>query len=307
MGNAILYEGTPVPLTFTLTDANGNPVQAASTPPVATVTLPDGTTQTPAVTFHSGPGNYTATGPSSQAGHHLVSWSCADATYPGGLTDSYDIRGLAETALLSMAEMRRTVRLAATDTSEDDFLAEFGRSCTDITEWYCGPVIQRTVVEELRVGGLTVILSYPPVTGLIAWTTVPANFPAGSGRSVPSPPSPMFPVMVFGVTYPLTNLYVSDIGMSGLRGEVRHTSGLPFYYGPYLWQYTAGRPVIPECIRAGYKALLKHIYGMERGGAVASASLGADDEETTETPFGYAVPNRALELMAPEALPGAIA
>lgn len=302
----ILYEGTPNTLTFTITDPNGIPVQAA-TPPVATVTLPDGSTQEPAVTFDAGPVNYTAPGPTSQEGRYQVSWASTDAGKPGGLTDAYNVRGTGERALLSLSQMRRTVRVAGTDTSEDDFLAEFGRASTDIVEWYCGPVIQRTIVEELRVGGLVVILSYPPVLDLVPWTQVPANFPAGAGREVPSPPSPMFPVMIFGLTYPAASLYVSDIAMTGLRGEVRHTSGLPFYYGPYLWQYTAGRPVIPECIQSGYRALLRHIYGMERGGAGGTASLGAADEETTLTPTGYAVPNRVLELMAPEALPGAIA
>ena len=296
------YSGQPVPLAFTLTDAYGNPAEAADTPPVVTVTLPDATTSTPGVAY-DGDGVYTATGPSGQSGHYLVAWTCADATYPGGLTDSYDIEAAAETAILSLAEMKRALRIDLADTSEDDFVTEFGRSVTAIVEWYCGPVLQQPVVEELRVGGLVVMLSKPPVLELTAWTEVPANFPSGSGRTVPSPASPMFPVMIYGVTYPLTELYNS----TDLRGEVRHTSGLPFYYGPYLWSYTSGRLVVPKCIQTGYKAILRHIYGMERGGGGGSAALGAADEETTATPFGYAVPNRALELMASEALPGAIA
>jgi hypothetical protein len=298
--SGILYERMPVPLTFTLTDSAGNAVQAGSAPPAVTVTQPDLTTTTPAVAWNAGTQQYDATGPSLQAGHYQVSWSCGDATYPGGFTDSYDIRGLVEGALLSLAEMKRTLRLALADTSEDDFVAGFGRSCTDIVEWYCGPCNQQLVIEELRVGGLVTYLSKPPVTGLVPWTQLPAGIDAS--RSLPSSPSPMFPVMVFGVAFPTAQLYADK------TGQVRHTSGLPFYYGPYLWSYSAGRPVIPECIRSGYKALLKHIYGMERGGAAGgSASLAAADEETTETPFGYAVPNRALALMAPEALPGAIA
>lgn len=290
------YIGSPVPLTFLLADANGNPADPAVTQPVCTVTLPDQTTTAPAVT-HSGTGIFTASGPSTQAGHCLVSWSCADATRPGGFTDAYDIRALTETSLLSLAEAKRALRIAPGDTSEDDFVTEFSRSTTSIVEWWCGPVNVQTVTERLPAGGLTVQLSKPPVISLTAWTTIPAGL-AGAGIAVPVPPSPMFPARMSGVSYPLSQLYADP-----LLGTVTHTSGLPFYYGEYIWLYQAGRPVIPDCISSGFKAILKHIFGMERGGA-SSGALGAGDETTTLTPMGYAVPNRALELMAAER-PGA--
>ena len=284
------YLGSPVPLTFQLTDEDGNPVEAVSTQPVCTITLPDGTTDTPAVTDGS---PYTATGPSSQAGHYLVAWSCDDATYPGGFTDAYDVRALTETSLLSFAECKRALRIAATDTSEDDFIIEFARATTSIVEWWCGPVNQQAVTERLPAGGLVIQLSKPPVISLTAWTTIPAAL-ATAGIAVPDPPSPMFPTRVFGVCYPLSQLYADPA-----LGVVTHTSGLPFYYGEYIWSYQAGRPIVPDCIQSGFKAILKHIYGMERGGQ-GSAALGADDDTTTLTPMGYAVPNRALELMAAE-------
>jgi hypothetical protein len=292
-----IYQGQPVPLTFTLTDINGNAVQAASTPPVVTVTLPDQTTTAPAVTWNA---TYTATGPSTQAGHYLVAWSCTDATYPGGQADSYNITSLASSSILSLAEARRTLRIAATDTSEDDFITEFNPAVTAVVEWYCGPVIQRAVTERLPAGGLTIQLSYPPVLGLTAWTTIPAAL-ASAGIAVPNPPSPMFPTRVFGVSYPTGQLYADPV-----LGTVTHTSGLPFYYGEYIWSYQAGRVVIPDCILDGSRAILRHVFGMERGGAGGSASMAAD-EESTMTPMGFLVPNRALELMTSEKLPAAIA
>jgi hypothetical protein len=295
------YIGSPVLLTFTLTDKNGQPVQAASSPPVCTVTLPDETTATPAVLFDTGQIQYQAIGPSALGGHYLVSWECTDTTYPGGSTDSYDISPEIENSILSLTDARRALRI--TDDSEDDFIAEFSRSVTDVVEWHCGPVLQQTVVEELRVGGLNVQLSKPPVLSLTAWTSVPPQFSADTSRTVPTPPSPMFPVMVYGVTYPLSQLYCDPE-----KGIVNHTSGLPFYYGPFLWQYQAGRVVVPESLRTGAKAILKHIYGLERGGQASQASLAAaGDEETTETPFGFAVPNRALEIMASQIIPAAFA
>jgi hypothetical protein len=286
------YLGSPVPLTFPLTDANGNLADPASTQPVCTVTLPDQTTSAPSVT-HSGTGTFTATGPSSQAGHYTVAWSCADTAYPGGFTDAYDIRALAETSLLSLAEAKRALRIDPDNTDEDDFVTEFSRATTGIVEWWCGPVNQQAVTERLPAGGLVIQLSKPPVISLTAWTVIPAAL-ATAGIAIPNPPSPMFPARVFGVSYPLSQLYADPV-----LGVVTHTSGLPFYYGEYLWSYQAGRPIVPDCIQSGFKAILKHIYGMERGGQ-GSAALGAGESETTLTPMGYAVPNRALELMAAE-------
>lgn len=291
------YLGTPVPLTYLSTDQLGNPQNTTSV--VATVTLPDGTTNTPAVSNPS-TGTYTASYTSTQAGHHEVAW-VATGTYPGGFADSFDVWPLAENAILPFADAKRSLRLASYDAQEDDFIREFNEAVTAVVEWYCGPVLVQTVVEELRVGGLTVMLSKPPVISLTAWTSVPSQFSADTSRVVPAPASPMFPVMVYGVTYPLSQLYADP-----KRGEVRHTAGLPFYYGPFLWQYQAGRPVIPMCITNGARIILRHLYEMERGGQGGTA-IGQADEETVQTPFGFSVPNRALEMMAPEQLPGAIA
>lgn len=295
------YVGDPAPLIpFTLTDSAGNPADAVSVQPVLTITLPDLTTVTPAVT-HAGTGTYTAVYKTVQAGHHTVAWSCADPTYPGGYADEFDVWSLSSTNVLSLADAKAILSLAPSNTAYDDLVQKVLASVTAWLEWYCGAVVPQTVVEELRAGGLAVQLSRPPVTGLVAWTQVPPQFAADTSRVVPSPPSPMFPVLVYGVTYPLSQLYCDP-----RKGIVRHTSGLPFYYGPYLWQYTAGYSNIPHGIRFAADVVLRHLYAIERGGAGVAAA-GMADAETTETPFGFAVPNRAIESLAPFQGPAAIA
>lgn len=298
-----IWAGNPVPLTFTLTDAAGNPVNAEATQPVLTVTLPDLTTVTPAVT-NPGTGIYQAVYNTVQAGHHLVAWSCADATHPGGYADEFDVWSLTSGNVLSLADAKAILSIAPANPVFDDLVQKVNGSVTSWLEWYCGKIIPETVIEELRVGGLVVQLSQPPVTGLVPWTAVPPQFAADTSRVVPAPPSPMFPVMVYGVTYPLSQLYADP-----RKGTVRHTSGLPFFYGPYLWQYTAGYALIPQAIRLAASIILRHLYGFERGGAgvaAAGAASGAD-EETTMTPFGFAVPNRAIEILADFQAPAAIA
>lgn len=295
----VWFTGDPVPLAFTLTDAAGNPVNAVATQPVLTITLPDLTTVTPAVS-NPGTGAYTAVYKTTQAGHHLVAWTCADATNPGGLADEFDVWSTTSTNVLSLADAKAVLSIAPANTTYDDLVQKVNASVTSWLEWYCGALVPQTVTEELRAGGLTVQLSQPNNAALVAWTSVPAQFSADTSRVVPSPPSPMFPVLIFGVTYPLSNLYCDPV-----KGIVRHTSGLPFYYGPYLWKYTTGYPVIPPAVRLAASVVLRHLYGFERGGAAVAVAGG--DEETTMTPFGFAVPNRAIEILADFESPAAIA
>ena len=295
----VYFTGDPVPLAFSLTDAAGNPVDPAVTQPVLTITLPDLTTVTPAVT-HAGTGTFTAVYNTTQAGHHLVSWTCADSAHPGGYADEFDVWSVASTNVISLADAKAVLSIAPANTTYDDLVEKVLGSVTSWIEWYCGAVVPQTHVEEVRAGGLTVQLSQPNNAALTAWTQVPSQFSADTSRTVPVPPSPMFPVLIFGVTYPLSQLYCDPV-----KGIVRHTSGLPFYYGPYLWRYTTGYSVIPQPIRLAASVVLRHLYGFERGGA-AVAVAGAD-EETTETPFGFAVPNRAIEILADFESPAAIA
>lgn len=295
------YEGQPVPLTFTLTDVNGNPQNAVSTQPVVTVTLPDQTTATPAVT-NAGTGVYTATYNTSEAGHHLVAWACEDATYPGGLTDRFDVWPLSDTGVLQFTDAKSALSIPTSNTTYDQEIREFNAAITGWLEWYCGPIVQQTVIETLRVGGLVVQLSKPPVLNLVTWTTVPAGLVNTPATVSQANSGPMFPVMVYGVAYPLNQLFFDPV-----KGWVRNTSGLPFYYGPYIWQYTAGYTVIPYAITYAAKVMLRHLFGLERGGLGGAAGLGAADEESTATPFGFAVPNRVIEMLAPYQIPAAIA
>ena len=299
----VYYTGMPVPLAFTLVDQNGTPVDPAVTQPVVTVTLPDGTTATPTVT-HTGTGTFTAVYNTTEAGHHLIAWACTDATHPGAFADEFDVWSTTSTNVLSQADAKAVLSIAASNTSYDDLVQKVNASVTSWLEWYCGTIVPATVTETLRVGGLVVQLSRPPVNSLVAWTSVPSQFSADTSRVVPAPPSPMFPVMVFGVTYPLSQLYADP-----QKGTVRHTSGLPFYYGPFIWQYTAGYTTVPYAIRLAGSITLRHLYGFERGGAAVAAagSTAGADEMTQMTPFGFAVPNRAIELLAPYQNPAAIA
>jgi hypothetical protein len=281
------YQGTQVPLTWTSTDTQGNPREAASA--TVTVTAPDLTTSTPSVT-HAGSGVYTATYTTAQAGHHVVAWAAADSGYSDAFADSFEVQAAADPTIVSLAEAKEILHLTST-TEFDSIIQGYNAAATNWIEYVCGPVVQQTITEQLPIHGTEQVLTQPPVIALVPWTSVPADL-AALGITLPSPASPMIRTKVYGIEYPATQLEVD-----AERGIVTHTSGLPFYYCAYRWQYTAGRPIIPAGIYEAAKIVLEHLFMVERGGAETSMTAGED--ETTVTGYGFAVPNRAMALLAP--------
>jgi hypothetical protein len=282
------YQGAAVPLAWVNTDTSGNPQNATTV--VLTVTLPDGTTAAPAVT-PAGAGVYNAKYVTTQAGHHIVLWVASDATYPGAFADSFEVQPQADPTIVSLAEAKNILQLTGTAELDPDIQGWNG-SATQVIEYVCGPVVQQTVTETLPARGLETHLSKPPVLGLSVWTQVPPEL-ANLGITVAVPPSPMLRTRVYGIEYPVTQLYC-DLR----RGIVTHTSGLPFYYCDYVWQYRAGRVIIPNAIYEAAKVILEHLFQIKRGGTGAQ-DVAAGESVTTLPGFGFAVPNRALELLVP--------
>lgn len=279
------FQGAVVPLTWTNTDTAGTPQNAASV--TLTVTLPDGSTAAPTVTT-SGTGVYNAAYTTTQAGHHIVLWVATDSTYPGAFADTFEVQVLSDPTILSAAEARDILQV--TGTSLDARIQGWNGSATNVVEYMCGPVVQQVVTETLPARGLEMQLSKPPVISLQAWTQVPAEL-ANLGITVPVPASPMIRTRVYGIEYPLTQLYCDP-----RRGIVTHTGGLPFYYADYVWQYKAGRPVISFAIYEATKIILEHLYQVYRGG-IGAQDVAAGESVTVLPGFGFAIPNRAIELL----------
>jgi hypothetical protein len=299
------YQGTVVPLTWTSTDGYGNAF--AGTTIVCTVTAPDGTISTVMATgtgtfttgalsvTSNGTGACTASYTTSQAGHHLVTWTAVATGQADAFADTFEVQSAQDPTIVSLAEAREILHLQSSD-GFDAVIQGYNASVTEWIEYVCGPVVQQTVTETLPARGTETILSKPPVLDLLPWTVLPAEL-AGLGITLPSPESPMIRTRVYGIEWPLTQLYC-DLR----RGIVTHTAGLPFYYCAYIWQYQAGRLVIPAGIYQASKITLEHLFQVERGGA-GSADVSAGESDTTMTGFGFAVPNRALQLLLPYSSP----
>lgn len=287
------FTGAQVPLSFPLTDTTGTARNAVSGTGAVTCTVyqPDGTTSTPTVTNPS-TGTYQAIFTSTQPGHHTFVWISADTTYPGAFSDSFEVTATPDTTIVSLAEAKEILHQTST-TVNDAKIQGYNAAATSFVEYMCGPVVQKTITEQLPIRGTEQVLTRPPVLALVPWTVLPAQLTA-IGITVPDPPSPMVRTKIYGIEYPL-DLLECDLE----RGIVTHAAGLPFYYCAYMWQYTAGRLVIPAGMYEATKIILKHLFMVETTGT--GTGTGSGDEETTSTGFGFAVPNRAMELLTPYA------
>lgn len=288
--------GAPVPtgdLAFTVTDDAGNPVDASVTP-VLTITLPDGTTAAPAVA-HPGLGTYVPAAQfvTSQAGHHLWAWTATGA-HPGAYVDSFEVRPAPDPTIISAAEAREILKRPAGDTSQDSIIRGYSQGITEWIEYVVGPVVTRQFTEIVRSQGNVLILPKIPVRTDMGTTLNTTNRRDGSATNGLVS---ITPLLTYGFMYDIDDLIVD-----GPSGIVRHVAGLPFFYSAdpfpqYQAVWWAGRKVIAWGIYEAHKIALKHLYAVERGGLGEAAAYG--ESEVVDTGFGFAVPNRAAELLAP--------
>jgi hypothetical protein len=284
------FPGSVVPLPWTNTDTTGTPQNAATV--TVTVTQPDQSTATPAVT-NTGTGVYTADFPATQAGHHVILWVATDPTYPGAWADSFEIQESADPTIVSLAEAKNILQLTNT-TAFDMLLQGFNAAATEVAEWACGAVVTRQRTELVRANGRALQLSHAPVRtdlGTTIDTTYQRNGATTNGLVS------ITPLLSYGFMYDIDQL-ITDPD----TGIVRHAAGFPFFYtADYLAQYEviywAGRKIIPAAIYQGARIILEHLDQVTRGGTAAQ-DLAAGESTTVVPGFGYAIPNRALELFA---------
>jgi hypothetical protein len=283
----------PADITLQLTDGDGNPA-SVSPPPVLTITLPDRTTVTPAVA--GGDGQWLLDGPwtVTQPGHHLWAWSWAGAYVAASpVTDSFEVREAPDVTIIALSEARGILKVAAGDASRDSDIRSYSTAITEWTEKQVGVVVTRQVTELVRAQGRVLTLGSPPVRTDLGAALNPVNRRDGSTTNGLVGITPM---LTYGFMYEIDDLLVDE-----RTGIVRHVAGLPFFYsGDFYAQfqavYWAGRKVIPWGITEGCKIALKHLYAVERGGLLPRAAAYGESE-TTAIGYGYAIPNRAAEMI----------
>lgn len=240
-----------------------------------TITLPDESTAAPAAA-ESTPdsGRYQADYVTAQPGRHTVRW--VFTTPADAYTDSFDVRPLAPPTILSLADAKAHLKLPATRTDRDDEIRGWTESITRGIEGMCGPVIVRTIEERHDVRrASTICLLHVPALELLD----------------------VSPALTSGASYP-----VADLDLDPDTGIVHRLDGGALT-GPLRVRYRAGRPIVTANITAAARIILQHLWRTTQGPSRPQPGTGDFDVTEPMAGFGYAIPNRAVQLLEPDRLP----
>lgn len=261
--------GDVVPLGLQVTDANGSPADGGTV--VVTVGLPDGTTTTPTVNHPDvGSGEYTADYVAADEGLHTVNWTVTGANATA-YNDVFNVREITD-QVISLAQARNQLRLISTD--RDDDLRMFIAAATIAVEDHTHEkLVRRTITGERHRNACgTLILNRTPVVSLTAVSTLDG-----------------------ATTWDVSNLDVDpDTGIVGpLTG--------PGLYGNLKATYITGLRVIPANQLLAVRIITEHLWQTMRPFSNASIpTVGALEDSLdarTGGLVGFAIPNRALELL----------
>ncbi len=178
-------------------------------------------------------------------------------------------------ALLTLAEAKAQLDIE-TSTSDTELQA-YVDGVTMAIEAHVGPVENRSVTETHDI----------PACG--AGVLVLRQTPAVSLTSVA-------PILTNGTGYDVTGL-----DLDGATGLVRRLDGGRLY-GPLRFTYTAGRGSVPATINLAARIMIQHLWRTQYGASRGLSGVGGGDDFNVTEPvagWGYAIPNRVLQLLEP--------
>src|SRR5882757_3091636 len=265
--------GQPVRLTTTVKDITGTLVNAGGLS--LTVKKPDATTQTYGSPVNDNTGTYHQDVPPtdlSQIGRYQYVWTAsgAGAGVSYGGFDVFDPFGV---SILSLQDAKTATNIPQATAVYDDELTDIVASVeVNIERLIGGPVITRSVTEHVAPtrGRYALPLRYRPV---VAITSIVDNYS--------------------GIT-----IDVSDVDVDKNAGVVQRKLQLPFLLlGTCEVTYTAGLgTAVPPAVTIAARIIVAHLWETQRGPSGFPASGG---DEMVSTLSGFAIPNRALEVLSP--------
>lgn len=248
---------------------------------VLTVHKPDATLLTYATPTRDSVGKYHQDVPAADLtalGHYSFAWlttgPAAGVSPPG----NFDIFDPFEVAVLPLQDAKDALNIEQADASNDDEIAGMVATIESALERMTGgPLVTTSVTERVKVtrNYRSLVLRARPVVALTSVTDV------ASGAA----------------------LDISDIEIDKNAGIVRRKLELPFFsWGPYYTVvYTAGWGTsLPAAFNLAARIILQHLWEIQQGPA-SRPTMGAPEMTRVyrDTGEGFAIPNRALEVLAP--------
>lgn len=275
----MISAGGMYPIAFDVLDANGALAHAATA--TLTITLPDGTTATPAITDAAVTGQYRLPYQTTIPGRYT-----AHAVTTGPVTswdDEFDAAATPWPAMVSLADAKAQLNMNPAVHTFDDELRDFIAAATGAAEAYKHEtIVRRAVTDELDLSRLGWCgYAYGGLRRQQFWLR---SAPVISLTSMVSWDATM--------TWDVTQMRAAPSGV------VRVMNGPPVT-GIVDVTYLAGYQQIPAHYKRGALVILAHLWETQRGpGTAASGVIGTEEHWRQPGEF-FSVPDKAKELFGP--------
>jgi hypothetical protein len=248
-------------LTWEVRDLTGTLVDSTV---AVNITLPDQTVAGPFSPTRDSLGKYSYDYTTVQAGRHAA--RATGTAAPFAHTSVFDVEPAVDISIVSLADVKK--QLTKTTTTDDDELRSYILSASENIESTIGICAVRSFTERCYPNtGSALILTNTPVVSLTSFTPVYSWDPA---------------------------LSTGDVTVNPANGVVTRIDGWAFY-GPYNVTYKAGRAVVQSSLRLAGMLIVQHLWDTRRGQS-SNSPYGGDDMVVLPG-WGYAIPNRAAELL----------
>jgi hypothetical protein len=267
-------QGQPITLSTTVKNAAGQLGNATAI--ALTVQKPDASTQTYSSPTNDGTGLYHQDIPTTDltlVGHYAYKW-VATGTNAGVAYDVFDVFDPFDVSVLSLRDGKDHLNIPQTNTTYDsEIQSKIATIQANLEKLTGGPIITRSITERAPCpyGHNTIAVRQRPLVGVTSITDVAS----GVAQST------------------------SDLEIDSNAGIIRRKLGWPFlgWGGAYTVVYTAGwGTAVPPSFNEFARIVLEHLWQTQHGPSLRP-SIGGE-EEVTLPGFGYAIPNRAVELIA---------
>lgn len=267
--------GDLVQVAVSIRDADGNLTNPSTAD--LTITLPDGTTDTPAVPL-----------PPTELGILRVDYQTVQfglhrwrLTTTGPVTahaDAFNVVDSSWPALVGLAEVKEHLNIPASDTSQDDELRGFILSASEVAEDIVGEVAQTEAAETYSGGSPSILLRRRPVLSVTE-------------------------VQVDGTVVDASTYIVSPSGV------LRHSSGCwPRGFHNVQATYVSGRTAAQASVLDATKELIRINWRPQQGGNYSPFDGGQADDfgaggdgAQGMIRLGFFVPNTVMQRLMPHA------
>jgi hypothetical protein len=275
----VISAGGMYPIAFDVLDATGALAHAATV--TLTVTLPDGTTASPAITDAAVSGQYRLSYQTTIPGRYT-----AHATTTGPVTswdDEFDVAATPWPAIVSLADAKAQLKIPVTDHTLDDLLRDYIAGVTGSLEDYKHEVIvRRAVTDRLDLRGRG--YGYG------------AGYGYGKFRLWSAPVISLTSVVAWdgSMTWDVTQMSVSPAGVVTIMGGIPVT-------GLADATYVAGYQQVPARYRRGALVMLAHVWETQRGPAAGMGMGGVigPEEHFRQPGEFFTVPAKVKEWLGP--------